>query len=142
MAEAGADAALVVTPCYFKSLMNNQALEQHYTKVNEIKHPIFIAHQRSSGKVMFSVVSVCQSFCLFTTGSIYMALACCSPVLNTQGPPTPSRHIQTCSTCFSPYRDHPWICLNLFSLNLTIQGPHPGSGWNVGSWPSTEKSSC
>ena len=40
MAEAGADAALVVTPCYFKSLMSNRALEQHYTKVNEIKRQI------------------------------------------------------------------------------------------------------
>ena len=36
MADAGADAALVVTPCYFKSLMSNQALEQHYTKVSQI----------------------------------------------------------------------------------------------------------
>ena len=35
MAEAGADAVMVVTPCYFKSLMNNQALGQHYTKVNK-----------------------------------------------------------------------------------------------------------
>ena len=71
MAEAGADAALVVTPCYFKSLMNNQALEQHYTKVNEIKHPIVTATstERSCGKVMFSVVSVCQSFCLFMGGA-------------------------------------------------------------------------
>ena len=59
MAEAGADAALVVTPCYFKSLMNNPALEQHYTKVNEIKHPIATVRQRSCGKLMFSVVSVC-----------------------------------------------------------------------------------
>ena len=33
MSEAGADAVLVVTPCYFTSLMNNQALVQHYTKV-------------------------------------------------------------------------------------------------------------
>ena len=39
MAEAGADAALVVTPYYFKSLMNNQALEQHYTKVKEMERP-------------------------------------------------------------------------------------------------------
>ena len=78
MAEAGADAALVVTPCYFKSLMNNQALEQHYTKVNEIKHPIVTATstQRSCGKVMFSVVSVCQSFCLFIGGSSYRTPTC------------------------------------------------------------------
>ena len=37
MADAGADAVMVVTPCYFKSLMNNQALEQHYLKVNKYK---------------------------------------------------------------------------------------------------------
>ena len=36
MAEMGVDAVLVVTPCYFKSLMNNQALVQHYTKVTEL----------------------------------------------------------------------------------------------------------
>ena len=36
MAEAGADAVMVVTPSYFKSLMNNQALEQHYMKVNKV----------------------------------------------------------------------------------------------------------
>ena len=35
MAEAGAGVVMVVTPCYFKSLMNNQALEQHYMKVYE-----------------------------------------------------------------------------------------------------------
>ena len=37
MAEAGADAVMVVTPCYFKNLTNNQALEQHYLKVNKCK---------------------------------------------------------------------------------------------------------
>ena len=33
MAEAGADAALVVTPCYYKNGMTAEALEKHYTKV-------------------------------------------------------------------------------------------------------------
>ena len=33
MAQAGADALLVITPCYFKNAMTNTALEQHYTKV-------------------------------------------------------------------------------------------------------------
>ena len=36
MAEAGADAVLVVTPSYYKSQMNSEALEQHYTKVHVI----------------------------------------------------------------------------------------------------------
>lgn len=34
MAEAGADAALVVTPCFYKSGMTAEALEKHFTKVN------------------------------------------------------------------------------------------------------------
>jgi len=33
MADAGADAALVVTPCYYKNRMNNEAMENHFTKV-------------------------------------------------------------------------------------------------------------
>ncbi len=33
MAAAGADAVLVVTPCYYKGRMTNEALEQHYRKV-------------------------------------------------------------------------------------------------------------
>ncbi|XP_027060393.1 4-hydroxy-2-oxoglutarate aldolase, mitochondrial-like isoform X1 [Pocillopora damicornis] len=33
MAEAGADAALVVTPCFYKSGMTAEALEKHFTKV-------------------------------------------------------------------------------------------------------------
>ena len=35
MATAGADAALVVTPCYFKNGMTSAALEQHYLKVGK-----------------------------------------------------------------------------------------------------------
>ena len=34
MAEAGADAALVVTPCFYKNGMTSEALEQHFTKVS------------------------------------------------------------------------------------------------------------
>ncbi|KAM9548368.1 4-hydroxy-2-oxoglutarate aldolase, mitochondrial isoform 1-T1 [Guaruba guarouba] len=33
MAEAGADAALVVTPCYYRGAMTSAALVQHYTEV-------------------------------------------------------------------------------------------------------------
>ncbi|XP_061857757.1 4-hydroxy-2-oxoglutarate aldolase, mitochondrial [Colius striatus] len=33
MAEAGADAVLVVTPCYYRGAMTSAALVQHYTKV-------------------------------------------------------------------------------------------------------------
>ena len=33
MAEAGADAALVVTPCFYKNGMTSEALEKHFTKV-------------------------------------------------------------------------------------------------------------
>ena len=34
MADAGADAVLVVTPSYYKGQMSDAALEQHYIKVN------------------------------------------------------------------------------------------------------------
>ena len=34
MADAGADAVLVVTPCYYKGQMSDAALEAHYLKVN------------------------------------------------------------------------------------------------------------
>ncbi len=33
MAAAGADAAVVITPCYFKSRMTSQALTDHFTRV-------------------------------------------------------------------------------------------------------------
>ena len=33
MADAGADALLVVTPSYYKNAMTNAALEQHFIKV-------------------------------------------------------------------------------------------------------------
>lgn len=33
MAQVGADAAVIVTPCYFKAKMNGEALKQHYLKV-------------------------------------------------------------------------------------------------------------
>jgi len=33
MAKVGADAAVVITPCYFKNKMNNSALEEHFTAV-------------------------------------------------------------------------------------------------------------
>lgn len=36
MAEAGADAALVVTPCYYKNGMTSEALEKHFTQVQWI----------------------------------------------------------------------------------------------------------
>ena len=36
MADAGADAALVVTPCYYKNRMNNEAMENHFTKVFDL----------------------------------------------------------------------------------------------------------
>ena len=35
MAEAGADAALVVTPCFYKNQMTVDALEKHFVKVEE-----------------------------------------------------------------------------------------------------------
>lgn len=34
MAEAGADAALVVTPCYYRGAMTSAALVQHYKEVS------------------------------------------------------------------------------------------------------------
>lgn len=34
MASVGADAVLIVTPCFYKSGMTREALENHYRKVN------------------------------------------------------------------------------------------------------------
>lgn len=45
MAEAGADAALVVTPCYYKGSMTSDALISHYTKVLHIVHIILCIEQ-------------------------------------------------------------------------------------------------
>ena len=39
MAEAGAQAVLVVTPCFYKGLMNNAALTDHFVKVGNIIPP-------------------------------------------------------------------------------------------------------
>ncbi len=42
-ASAGADAALVITPCFFKSKMNQQALKEYFSRVAEgIKIPLII----------------------------------------------------------------------------------------------------
>lgn len=38
MAAAGADAALVVTPCFYKGKMDSRALIQHFTKVSRGRH--------------------------------------------------------------------------------------------------------
>lgn len=46
MAEAGADAALVVTPCYYKGSMTSDALISHYTKVLHIVHIILCIEHR------------------------------------------------------------------------------------------------
>ncbi|ESO03624.1 hypothetical protein HELRODRAFT_157064 [Helobdella robusta] len=43
MAKAGADALLILTPCYFKSGMNTEALYQHYIKVaDSIEKPLIL----------------------------------------------------------------------------------------------------
>lgn len=34
MAQVGADAVMVVTPCYYRGLMSSAALIHHYTKVD------------------------------------------------------------------------------------------------------------
>ncbi|KAI6066370.1 4-hydroxy-2-oxoglutarate aldolase, mitochondrial [Aix galericulata] len=39
MAEAGADAALVVTPCYYRGAMSSAALVRHYTEVSRARCP-------------------------------------------------------------------------------------------------------
>lgn len=36
MAEAGADVALVVTPCYYRGAMTTAALVHHYTEVSQV----------------------------------------------------------------------------------------------------------
>ena len=38
MAEVGADAMLVTTPCFYKGSMTNDALCAHYSKVNVVQN--------------------------------------------------------------------------------------------------------
>ena len=38
MADAGADAVMVVTPCYYKANMTNDAMIAHFTKVLALSH--------------------------------------------------------------------------------------------------------
>lgn len=43
MADAGADAAVVITPCYFKAKMNSSALMEHFTTVaDKSKIPVIL----------------------------------------------------------------------------------------------------
>lgn len=42
MAEAGADVALVVTPCYYRGGMTSAALVQHYTEVSHAQCPLAV----------------------------------------------------------------------------------------------------
>ena len=43
MAEAGADAVMVLTPCYFKNRMNVEALVQHFKAVADASPvPVFL----------------------------------------------------------------------------------------------------
>lgn len=44
MAAAGADAVLVVTPCFYKQKMNSPALVQHFTKVGQAQPHICVPH--------------------------------------------------------------------------------------------------
>ena len=67
---------------------------------------IITARQRSCGKDMFSVVSVCLSVCQLVILSV-----CLYAEVPIQEPPAP----------LPPTL----ICSNLFSLDITIQGPHP-----------------
>ena len=79
----------------------------------------YLPHGNGVRKVIFSIMSVCQSFCsqgVFIKGS--------GPI---QGHPSPFRdplgHVQTCSTWTSLYRDPPYM----FNIDLTVQRPPPPS---------------
>ena len=59
MAEAGADALLVVTPCYYKGGMNNAALTQHFRKVAD-ESPVPVILYSVPGNLYFPMF-----FCFF-----------------------------------------------------------------------------
>lgn len=52
MAEAGADAALVVTPCFYKNQMTLEALEKHFVKVDE-KLVLFLVFEVKCSVIFF-----------------------------------------------------------------------------------------
>ena len=107
----------------------------------------FTAHQRSCGKVMFSVVSVHgESHVTITHDALDFTIQ--EPL--TQPPPPPHRNptIQGPPNHPPLYRETPQTCSNLFNLNLIVHGP-PGlpdmfklvhykarlvSGWVVSYW--------
>lgn len=54
MAEAGADVALVVTPCYYRGAMTTAALVHHYT---EVSHPVPASNPSWDSRTQTSNVS-------------------------------------------------------------------------------------
>ena len=102
-------------------------------------HNCFNARQRSCGKVIFSVLSVCHSdilsvhrgsctgswHCSPTTGSSISTHLCTGPS------PTPSRHVKTCSTWNFLYGYPPRHC---YLCSMYCQ--------QEGIWKLTEMRSC
>lgn len=61
MAAAGADAALVVTPCFFKNRMNAKAMNKHYTAIADVSPiPIILYNVPSNTGLEFPSESIVE----------------------------------------------------------------------------------
>ena len=70
MAAAGADAVMVLTPCYFKNKMDVPALVGHYNKVADSSPvPVFLYNiPMATGYVLFNFIAKnCNNFKYFET---------------------------------------------------------------------------
>ena len=71
MAAAGADALLVVTPCFYKGGMTNSALEAHFTKVCLNCYTFTVTNDNAAKISSFNVRgSSFETFFIFTFGEI------------------------------------------------------------------------
>jgi len=64
MSDAGADAVLVITPCFYKNAMNNDALYKHYHSVGSTGVTPYRRHTRmqtNNDDIVMIIQSVSQS---------------------------------------------------------------------------------
>ena len=62
MAEVGADALLVVTPCYYKGGMNNNALAQHFKQVADTSPVPIILYSVPGNFEIISFIFCCSFY--------------------------------------------------------------------------------
>ena len=135
--------------------MSENYKTEHTEYISFITRWFITARQRSCGKIMFSVVSVCQSFCPggwvlcdhypwcigpHHTGNLPSPALMYSPLPHSTG------HIQTCTTWTSLYRNPPPDIFKLIQLGLLCTAIQPcsklfnikhlrsASGWLAFCW--------